>query len=191
MSIGGNAGFDSATHNSRDMPQDGLLVWDEPKLLAVGREIVASSCANRHSEYIKLARKLSEDGMQQSGAENAALVLGWIGTDEAIEILEEMLECEPSRPRAKAVFVLTQIVPDSRCARLCEALNDLDLDVARVASDALGWRGGDYLVPHVEATVKRSSTQAKRCALNTLRLIGSKKALHAAERLRRDLERSP
>ena len=161
---------------------------DEAALLSVGRHLISSPSPRSYQTWYLVFSELVRRRQPSEKATRALFILGWIGTDEALALLRAAVLSPQPSVRADAAFALAQVASDETCIALCELLADRDVRVAGTVADALGWHGGDFLVPAIRQAAIKAPSNARRFALQTLAMIGTNAAREAAEEIRRGVE---
>ena len=166
---------------------DEIIELDKPSFLKVvtntgdigrlGVILLREDSKNLDSKIINLFKSVIGTKSERNLRFESLFVLGWIGNDNAIELLISCLKSDEAKIRAGAGFTLAQIDEISFVDLLLPLLNDRSCMVRNWVAFSLGWCGGNY---HLEALRNHPYANCgafKKRMIEILKMIGTREAL--------------
>ena len=151
-------------------------VWnDEPTTF--GREAAVTLAAIGTPAFVPAVEAL--DRGDAVTRENAALVLGALGTADAVAPLREALDDAEPRVRARAAWGLGAVGDRASVPALAAATADDDAEVREQAAWGLGAIGADAGAAHVAGLLDDPSPEVRRQAAWALGAIGDEGPVEA------------
>lgn len=123
-------------------------------------------------EYLLLKKNIRERTV-----EKVTFLLGWIGSNRCVNILEKGLGSNQATVRRYCVFTLGQISEKKSARLLTRSMKDHSDTVRRMASTVIGWAGGDFHIPLLKEEKIISNDKFRTEVQSLLSQLGSNEAL--------------
>jgi HEAT repeat protein len=153
------------------------IVTNTRSVVKMGAILLKQNNKVLESRIINFFRSIFGTKSEKKLCPESLFILGWIGNDDAIELLVSCLKSGEPKIQAGAGFVLAQIDEISFLDLLLPLLNDRSTIVRGWVAFSIGWCGGNYhleaLRNHPYATHKRFKNEM----IEILKMIGTREAL--------------
>lgn len=142
-----------------------------------------------HISSPKLVKCLSELlALNTEFVKEICFALGWIGTDNAIEVLKNSLGRSQEEIRLYATFVLGEIGGLRMAPFIVNMLQDPSDKVREMSAFSIGWNQGNYRVDLLEKLISNATNEQKEAIELALDMIGSKRAKRLRSKLSKKCE---
>jgi len=109
--------------------------------------------------------------------------LGWIGTDNAVEVLKNSLGSSQEKIRLYATFVLGEVGGLRMAPFIVNMLQDPSDEVREMSAFSIGWNQGNYRVDLLEGLIPNVTDEQEKAIKLALDMIGSKRAKELRSKL--------
>ena len=123
-------------------------------------------------EYLLMKKYIRERTV-----EKVTFLLGWIGSNRCVNILEKGVGSSRAIVRRYCVFTLGQISEKKSARLLIRSMKDRSDNVRRMASTVVGWAGGDFHIPILKEEKVISNDKLRIEVQSLLSQLGSNEAL--------------